>query len=550
MAKSYYTSIQLNGNSLLNGKIDARWGATPSGTTNPDGTGTATAGQISSYNGSLYVYSGTAWNLLSTSSGTVTSVTGTSPVVSSGGTTPAISLASGYGDTQNPYASKTANYVLAAPNGTAGVPTFRALVAADIPTPMTTLGDLTYGGASGVRTRLAGNTTTTKKFLRQTGDGTNSAAPAWDTLVSGDLPTTITGLTSVTSTTFVGSLTGNADTATSAGKWTTARNLAGNSVDGSANVAFANKFIVQGTTDAGLSGAQFLGSLGTGIVKNTTTTGVLSIAVAGDFPTLNQNTTGSAGSTTGTLTFGTGLTAGGASFNGSANVTITPVSATTAVAGIVQLSDSTSTTSSVLAATPTAVKSAYDLANAAVPKSGGTMTGFLTLSADPTSALHAATKQYVDGIATGINAHDAVKYATTAALGTTGNLVGGTITTTYNNNTTGVGATLTIASSSTWTSITIDGQSLTVGDRVLIKNQATDLQNGIYTVTSVGTLANSTSFVFTRATDSDQTPELGQGDLTYVLAGTANGGNGFVLTSTVTTVGTSSITWSQLLPLV
>jgi hypothetical protein len=57
--------------------------------------------------------------------------------------------------------------------------------------------------------------------------------------------------------------------------------LAGNSVDGSANVAFANKFIVQGTTDAGLSGAQFLGALATGIVKNTTSTGVLSIATAG-----------------------------------------------------------------------------------------------------------------------------------------------------------------------------------------------------------------------------------------------------------------------------
>jgi hypothetical protein len=66
--------------------------------------------------------------------GTVTSVTGTSPVASSGGTTPAISLSAGYGDTLNPYASKTANFVLAAPNGTAGVPTFRAVVAADIPT--------------------------------------------------------------------------------------------------------------------------------------------------------------------------------------------------------------------------------------------------------------------------------------------------------------------------------------------------------------------------------------------------------------------------------
>jgi len=68
------------------------------------------------------------------SGGTVTSVTGTAPVVSSGGATPAISLAAAYGDTLNPYASKTANYVLAAPNGSAGVPSFRALVAADIPT--------------------------------------------------------------------------------------------------------------------------------------------------------------------------------------------------------------------------------------------------------------------------------------------------------------------------------------------------------------------------------------------------------------------------------
>jgi hypothetical protein len=87
------------------------------------------------------------------SSGTapVTSVTGTSPVVSSGGTTPAISLASGYGDTQNPYASKTANFVLAAPNGSAGVPTFRAIVAADIPT----LNQNTTGTAANVTGTVA-----------------------------------------------------------------------------------------------------------------------------------------------------------------------------------------------------------------------------------------------------------------------------------------------------------------------------------------------------------------------------------------------------------
>jgi hypothetical protein len=73
----------------------------------------------------------------------------------------------------------------------------------------------------------------------------------------------------------------NQNTTGTAAAWTTSRTLAGNSVNGTANVAFSNKFIVQGTTDAGLSGAQFLGALSTGIVKNTTTTGVLSIATAG-----------------------------------------------------------------------------------------------------------------------------------------------------------------------------------------------------------------------------------------------------------------------------
>jgi hypothetical protein len=67
-------------------------------------------------------------------SGTVTGVTATSPVASSGGTAPVISLSAGYGDTLNPYASKTANFILAAPTGVAGVPTFRAMVVADVPT--------------------------------------------------------------------------------------------------------------------------------------------------------------------------------------------------------------------------------------------------------------------------------------------------------------------------------------------------------------------------------------------------------------------------------
>jgi hypothetical protein len=85
------------------------------------------------------------------SSGTVTSVGATSPVASSGGTTPTISLSANYGDTLNPYASKTANNFLSAPNGIAGAPTFRAIVAADIPT----LNQNTTGSA-GSATNIAG----------------------------------------------------------------------------------------------------------------------------------------------------------------------------------------------------------------------------------------------------------------------------------------------------------------------------------------------------------------------------------------------------------
>ena len=56
-----------------------------------------------------------------------------------------------------------------------------------------------------------------------------------------------------------------------------------------------SKYVVGGIADDGLPNAQFMGVLDTGIVKNTTTTGVQSIAIAADFPTLNQNTTGTAG---------------------------------------------------------------------------------------------------------------------------------------------------------------------------------------------------------------------------------------------------------------
>jgi hypothetical protein len=120
----------------------------------------------------------------SASSGTapVTTVTGTSPVVSSGGTTPAISLASGYGDTQNPYASKTQKNFLAAPNATNGVPTFRTILASDIPT----LNQNTTGnaqGLSGTPNITVGTVTAT------TGDFSGDLTVDGDLVVNGDLVT-------------------------------------------------------------------------------------------------------------------------------------------------------------------------------------------------------------------------------------------------------------------------------------------------------------------------------------------------------------------------
>jgi len=119
----------------------------------------------------------------------VTSVTATAPVSSSGGITPAISLSANYGDTQNPYASKTANYVLASPNGSSGVPTFRAIVAADIPT----LNQNTTGTAAGLSSTLAvtsggtGVTTSTGSGSVVLSNSPTLVTPALGTPSSGNL---------------------------------------------------------------------------------------------------------------------------------------------------------------------------------------------------------------------------------------------------------------------------------------------------------------------------------------------------------------------------
>ena len=110
------------------------------------------------------------------------------------------------------------------------------------------------------------------------------------------------------------------------------------------------------------------------------------------------------------------------------------------------------------------------------------------------------------------------------------------LTATYANGTAGVGATLTNAGAQA--AFAIDGVTVAVNGRVLIKNQASDFQNGIYTVTTAGTGA--TNWVLTRTTDYDAVAEITLGDMVFVSGGTVNGAEIFWQTQTVTAIGTGN----------
>jgi hypothetical protein len=130
---------------------------------------------------------------------------------------------------------------------------------------------------------------------------------------------------------------------------------------------------------------------------------------------------------------------------------------------------------------------------------------------------------------------------TPVVVATTANL-----TATYNNGASGVGATLT--NSGTLVAISIDGVSLSSGNRVLVKNQTSGLQNGVYTVTTVG--SGSVAWVLTRATDFDAwgTGEIEYGALFSVSSGTTNINKTYYCSnSTTVTVGTTAITFVQAL---
>lgn len=149
---------------------------------------------------------------------------------------------------------------------------------------------------------------------------------------------------------------------------------------------------------------------------------------------------------------------------------------------------------------------------------------------DPASPQDAATKNYVDSVISGFNPQESVACATTANL-----------TATYSNGVSGVGATLT--NSGTQAVFTIDGQVPPVGTRVLVKNQSATANNGVYTVTNVGSV--STNWVLTRATDFDSPIDINSSGIIPVQFGTANAGTGWLETATITTMGTDPIVFIQ-----
>jgi len=114
---------------------------------------------------------------------------------------------------------------------------------------------------------------------------------------------------------------------------------------------------------------------------------------------------------------------------------------------------------------------------------------------------------------------------------------------TYNNGTSGVGATLTNAS--TQAALVIDGVTLSVGQRVLVPYQTSQVQNGVYTVTNAGSA--STNWVLTRATDYDSLYLINPGNVIVVASGTVNGTTSWMQNSAQpTAIGTSNITFITL----
>ncbi len=162
----------------------------------------------------------------------------------------------------------------------------------------------------------------------------------------------------------------------------------------------------------------------------------------------------------------------------------------------------------------------------------------ITIAMVPSGTTQVANKSYVDSVAAGIVFKQTCSCSSPVPVNP---LVSGNIPATYNNGTSGVGATLTNAGANAVFSV--DGITPAINSRVLIIDQTSAFQNGIYTLTTVGDA--STPWVLTRATDYDTPAQMRPGDLVPVASGTTQGGSTWLATSTVTTIGTDAISFTQ-----
>lgn len=143
-----------------------------------------------------------------------------------------------------------------------------------------------------------------------------------------------------------------------------------------------------------------------------------------------------------------------------------------------------------------------------------------------------ATQSYVQDRINGITWKASVIAATTAALGGT--------TYTYANGSSGVGATLTPGSPQTATSF-VDGITIVNGDRILVKDQATALQNGIY----IATVSGGNVTLLTRSTDADESADMVNASV-LVYSGTINDNRQYTTQNPAAILGTTSIDWIQI----
>ena len=203
--------------------------------------------------------------------------------------------------------------------------------------------------------------------------------------------------------------------------------------------------------------------------------------------------------------------------------TLNPGATTTSLAGLQQLDvDNVRVDTNTISTTDTngdLVLSPNGTGTVTVPSGYKNRTGF--------GANSLVSKEYVDAIKQALDVKDSVRLATTANLSANYNNAGGTLTNSGSN-----------------AALQLDGVTVVAGNRILVKDQSSAAENGIYVVTTVGD--GSTAWVLTRADDANVSAEMTGGVFTFVEEGTVGADNGYVFTHNgAPTLGTTALTVSQ-----